>query len=114
MSVPCPKCGEINAPGWESLSGTFERACLQRVGTLRSSEEVEPTLREHHPNGTHGWSPLAPIALAYHPYNRSDVWQCKTCGRAYLRYTEYGGYYQDERIRLLNPELVDATKAPAD
>jgi hypothetical protein len=25
---------------------------------------------------------------------------------AVLRYTEYGGYYTDERIRALRPELV--------
>jgi hypothetical protein len=35
------------------------------------------------------------------------VWQCKACARAYLRYTEYGGYYEDERVRALDPALVD-------
>ena len=41
------------------------------------------------------------------PYNRCDLWQCKACPRTYLRYTESGGYYEDERIRALDPALVD-------
>jgi hypothetical protein len=53
----------------------------------------------------------APIAPAYFPYNRCDLWQCRACPRAYLRYTEYGGYYEDERIRALDPALVDDTPA---
>ena len=51
----------------------------------------------------------APIAPAYFPYNRCDVWQCRACARVYLRYTEYGGYYEDERVRALDPALVDDT-----
>jgi hypothetical protein len=32
------------------------------------------------------------------------------CGRPFLRYTEYGGYYVEERIRELRAALVvDAT-----
>jgi hypothetical protein len=34
------------------------------------------------------------------------VWQCGACQRTYLRYTEYGGYYEDERVRLVDPALV--------
>ena len=49
-----------------------------------------------------------PVALGYHPYNRCDVWRCTACRRVFLRYTEYGGYYQDERIRLVDPGLVVA------
>ena len=30
---------------------------------------------------------------------RCDAWRCKPCSRAFLRYTEYGGYYTEERIR---------------
>ena len=33
------------------------------------------------------------------------MWACADCGRAFLRYTEYGGYYVDARIR----ELSDAS-----
>jgi len=34
------------------------------------------------------------------------VWQCATCRRAFLRYTEYGGYYEDERVRQIDPVLI--------
>jgi hypothetical protein len=105
----CTQCGALVCAGWESMPGGFERARLSRIGTLRPEGSEEPTLREHHPHGTHGWSAQAPIAPSYFPYNRCDVWQCKACPRVYLRYTEYGGYYEDERVRALDPALVDAT-----
>ena len=105
----CSACAELACPGWESLPGSFERSRLRRVGTLRRAEDEEPTYQEHHPAGTHGWSVGAPIAPAYFPYNRCDVWQCVACERAFLRYTEYGGYYVDERIRALDPALIDDT-----
>jgi hypothetical protein len=34
------------------------------------------------------------------------VWQCAQCGRPFLRYTEYGGYYEEERIRELHAQRV--------
>lgn len=105
--VACGSCSELVCPGWESLSGAFDRSRLRRVGTLVRSGDDDPTLDEHHPTGTHAWSADAPIAPAFFPYNRCDVWQCAGCSRAFLRYTEYGGYYEDERIRELNGELVD-------
>jgi hypothetical protein len=88
------------------MPGDFDRRAFVQVGTLRDENADEATLDEYHPDGTHGWSPDAPIALGYFPYNRCDVWQCVDCGRAYLRYTEYGGYYHDERIRLVDAALV--------
>lgn len=93
-------------PGWESMPGFFDRANLHAVGTLRRPGDEEPTLREHHPAGTNAWSADAPIAPAFFPYNRCDVWQCVVCARAFLRYTEYGGYCEDERVRGLDPALV--------
>lgn len=88
------------------MPGSFSRRTLVLTGTLRDEDVDEPILQEHHPGGTHGWSANAPIALGYFPYNRCDVWQCAACHRAYLRYTEYGGYYEDERVRLVDPALV--------
>ena len=88
------------------MPGGFAREALQRVGTLRRAGDEEPSLDEHHPTGTRTASINAPIAPAYFPYNRCDVWQCRTCQRAFLRYTEYGGYYEDERVRALNADLV--------
>ncbi|MGV3492815.1 MAG: hypothetical protein ACO1OY_03015 [Ramlibacter sp.] len=103
---PCPACAPLRAPGWEALSATFDARTLRKVGTLRRADEEEPTLEEHHPGGTNAWSPDAPIAPAFFPYNRCDVWQCARCGRAFLRYTEYGGYYVEERVRPLQAALV--------
>lgn len=88
------------------MPGGFDTRSLQRVGTLRDESEDEPTLDEHLPRGVHGWAEAAPIDPRWHPYNRCEVWACAACGRPFLRYTEYGGYYVDERIRELNPELV--------
>ena len=48
----------------------------------------------------------APIAIDYAPYNRSGVWICRHCHKPFLRYTEYGGYYSDERIRAVAPKAV--------
>ncbi|MDE2604759.1 MAG: hypothetical protein KGL68_02435 [Burkholderiales bacterium] len=97
----CPACAALKAPGWEALPGSFDPARLRKVGTLRRPGVEDPTLEEYHPAGTRSWSPEAPIAPAFFPYNRCDVWQCAACGRPFLRYTEYGGYYMEERIREL-------------
>lgn len=105
-SLACRHCAALVCPGWESVPGGFERASLLRVGTLRRADDEEPTLEEHHPALTRTGSDNAPIAPACFPYNRCDVWQCKACRRAFLRYTEYGGYYEDERIRALDAALV--------
>jgi hypothetical protein len=61
---------------------------------------------EFHPLKTTIWSNSAPIALKYYPYNRSDVLRCSHCQRVYLSYTEFGGYYVDQRIRIVNPDLI--------
>jgi hypothetical protein len=38
------------------------------------------------------------------------VYGCQQCGCAVLKYTEYGGYYIDQRVRLVDAALVtDAT-----
>jgi hypothetical protein len=105
-AAPCEACAGFRAPGWESLSATLDTASLRKVGTLRKADVEDPTLEEHHPAGTNAWSPEAPIAPAWFPYNRCDVWQCGRCGRAFLRYTEYGGYYIEERIRPVQARLV--------
>lgn len=102
----CMHCSILQRPGWESMPSSLDRNILARVGTLRMDSDAEPTFEEFHPRGTHGRSEDAPIATDYHPYNRCDVWRCPNCERLYLRYTEYGGYYEDERVRLVDPELV--------
>lgn len=103
---PCPRCAALVCPGWEALPGTFERDRLERIGTLRRPDDEDPTLTEYHPGGTNSWSPLAPIAPAFFPYNRCDVWACTRCRRPFLRYTEFGGYYVEDRIREVDPARV--------
>lgn len=104
----CPACAAIRAPGWEAMPTTLDRGALRRIATLRAPGEEEPTLEEFHPAGTRGWSPDAPIAPGWFPYNRCEVWECVQCARPFLRYTEYGGYYVEERVRELRAGLVHA------
>jgi len=109
----CSVCAPLACRGWESVPSGFDRGALQRIGTLCDEDSALATVAEYHPQGTHAWSADAPIAPAYYPYNRCDVWQCVACARPFLRYTEYGGYYLDERIRELSVALVcDAVPPP--
>jgi len=105
-SGACAQCRPLACKGWDSVPGGFDLSRLTRVGSLRDPDTDEPTLEEYHPNGTGAWSDDAPIALGWFPYNRCDVWQCRGCARPFLRYTEVGGYYTDERIRELQAHLI--------
>lgn len=110
----CPACTPLDKPGWESLPQPDEAGHLQRCGTLQADLFTEPTLAEYHPAGTRYWSADAPIAPAWFPYNRCELWQCPHCAHAFLRYTEYGGYYQEARIRPLQGGLLIDAPDPAD
>jgi len=99
-------CSIGDCAGWTSL--TEERwpaAQMRAVATLRDPELYEPTFEERHPNGTRYDSPAAPVAVKFFPYNRCDLWRCGQCQRQLLRYTEFGGYYLDHRVRELSPDL---------
>ena len=73
---------------------------------LRNADELEPTVVELHRDGSRYESAHAPIAPAWFPYNRCEVWACVHCGRGFLQYTEFGGYYVDHRLREMDPALV--------
>jgi hypothetical protein len=105
-AAACPACHALVCPGWESLPVYFDQNRLEPVATLRSPDDDTPTVEEYHPDGTHSWSADAPIAPDWFPYNRCDVWRCRTCSRLFLRYTEYGGYYVDERVREVRADLI--------
>ena len=94
---------------WESLAEyRWEAAQMSPVGTLRDPAIDEPTLEEKHPQGTRYDSPDAPIAPAFFPYNQCDVWHCQRCERHLLRYTEFGGYNVDPRVRELDAgKIID-------
>jgi hypothetical protein len=101
------RCASLQCAGWETVPSTLDGSLLRRVGRISAGDAYdEPTVEEHHPDGTRYESPDAPIALGHFPYNRSEIWQCVHCARPFLRYTEYGGYYIDHRIRELNAALV--------
>ena len=95
--------------GWESVGDDrWPSTQMVKAGTLRPElpeGQLELSFEEFHPDGTRYDSPDAPIAVAYFPYNRCDVFKCTSCQCAVLKYTEYGGYYVDHRVRL-----VDVTK----
>jgi hypothetical protein len=92
---------------WESLAEyRWEAVQMSAVGTLRDPTIEEPTLEECHPQGTRYDSPNAPIAPAFFPYNQCDVWHCKRCERHLLRYTEFGGYNVDPRVRVLDADKI--------
>ncbi|MEI6182739.1 MAG: hypothetical protein WCP25_05510 [Polynucleobacter sp.] len=101
----CADCQSLSCAGWESIPGGFITNALECIGTLRV-EDAPENWEEHHPKGTTIWSKDAPISISFHPYNKSDIYECKSCGCKYLRYTECGGYYVDERIRELNRHLI--------
>lgn len=101
----CVDCQSLSCAGWESIPGGFLTNSLEYIGTLRV-EDAPECWEEDHPKGTTIWSKDAPISVLFHPYNKSDVYECKHCGCKYLRYTECGGYYVDERIRELSGHLI--------
>ena len=85
---------------------------MTQVATLRDPalEAVgkEATLEEKHLQGTRYDSSDAPVAIKFFPYNRCEVWRCSRCDRHLMRYTEFGGYNVDPRIRVLDPvHLID-------
>lgn len=104
-ATPC-SCAASDSAGWISLPASLNDSDFQEVGTLLQDPFAEPCFDEYHPSGTRYDSPDAPIAPHYFPCNRCTVSVCNTCGRAYLRYTEAGGYFVDRRIRWLNPALL--------
>ena len=100
-------CAIGACPGWESLAEyRWEALLMTCVATLCDPAIDEPTLEEHHSQGTRYDSPDAPVAIKFFPCNRSDIWHCSRCKRHLLRYTEFGGYNVDPRVRALAPENI--------
>lgn len=103
---PCT-CPVGACPAWESLADErWPAAQMRALGTLRDPDVQEPTFEEQHPQGTRYDSVNAPIAPKFFPYNRCDLFACNRCERRLLRYTEYGGYYVDHRVRELRADLL--------
>ena len=101
------QCSLGSCLGWESITEDrwpVVQMCL--LGTLRDEQQLEPTYEEQHVSGTRYDSKNAPVAVSYFPYNRCDVFACQQCERRLLRYTEFGGYYVDHRVRELQKDLI--------
>jgi len=105
--VPACNCTKTPLDGWQSQPLSLDERQLELIGTLVPEDEAEPTFSEYLPGDVSYWSENAPIAPRYFPYNRCSVWRCSLCGRMYLRYTEGGGYFVDQRIRALKARLIE-------
>ena len=93
--------------GWESFTeDRWPKDRMRLLGSLRDPDIYEPTVDEFHPQGTRYASPDAPIAVNFFPCNISDAYACERCQQVVLRYTEFGGYYVDHRVRALDATLV--------
>ena len=99
-------CSPLQVPAWETITEERWPQGVRRVATLRDPDAAEPTFEEFHPDGTRYASADAPIALGWFPYNRSYVYVCARCRSVFLRYTEYGGYYMDHRVRQVDPARI--------
>ena len=97
-------CAALQCAGWESIAAPLAAPAFRLVGTLRDPAVEEPTVEEW--PGSRFWAAEAPIAPGHFPYNRCEVRACAACGRGFLQYTEFGGYYVDHRVRQLDPALV--------
>lgn len=101
------RCALGACAAWESLAEyRWDKTQMRPVGSLRDPSIDEPTLEEKHPHGTRYDSPEAPVAPLFFPYNQCEVWHCQRCDRHLLRYTEFGGYNVDPRVRELDPDKI--------
>ncbi len=101
----CEVCDSFHCESWETRPSNFVTKNYVLVGSCQF-DGSENIWDEYHPQQTTIWSNNAPFALKHYPYNRADVLQCTNCQKVYLTYTEFGGYYVDQRIRLVNPDLI--------
>jgi hypothetical protein len=99
-------CTTKSLVGWEGWPASLREDQFQKIGSLVEAAKEDSTLDEYHPNGTSFWSPEAPIAARYYPYNRCDLWECLKCSRVYLHYNDDGAYHSESRVRALDPLLI--------
>nr|WP_017905034.1 hypothetical protein [Pseudomonas fuscovaginae] len=105
ITVDCA-CLRRNLQGWSSWPVGYQEEAFTEIGTLSKYPPEEAVIDEYHPEGTTYWSPEAPIAPLYYPYNQSTVWCCASCKRVYIRHNDDGAYHVERRIRSVQPGLV--------
>lgn len=102
-------CLPAQVAAWESV--TKERwpdEVLQCIGTLRHPDIEEPTFEERHPSGTRYDSPHAPIAVAFFPFNRCDVFGPEFSVQPWLTFHPAAG----SRCQINVAILLAAPRAP--
>lgn len=99
-------CLQRNLEGWTSWPVGYREEAFTQIGTLARYPSEEAVIDEYHPQGTTYWSPDAPIAPLYYPYNQCTVWCCGNCQRVYIRHNDDGAYHVERRIRMLQPRLI--------
>lgn len=104
--TPCT-CHDAALLSWQAVPYSLALEQFEEVATLVEDPYAEPTFAEYHPNGTRYDSADAPIAPRYYPANLSQVLRCVKCNRHYLRYTEGGGYFTEQRMRALRPQVLE-------
>ena len=109
----CTTCASVLAPGWTSWPSGVPESTVEPLGALWLAGDDEPTYDEMRPMGMDSWSPDMPISLKHYPANRCEVWACVSCHKPFLRYTEYGGYYVDKRVRELDPRRLVTEPTPS-
>lgn len=107
----CAQCASVQAPGWVTWPAGVPESVVAPVGALWLADDDEPTYDELRPLDMDPWLPEVPISLPHYPANRCTVWACTACQKPFLRYTEYGGYYVDARVRELDPQRLAAPPA---
>jgi hypothetical protein len=88
--------------GWKNIEEhRWPSEHMNRIGTLRDTQNMEPTFNELHPNNTRYESENDPVAVNFYPYNRSEAFHCAQCQQVVLKYVEAGGYYVESRARRI-------------
>lgn len=106
-SESCQVCTKEKLQSWSDT----KRDLGSRIKVIAEFESAEAAIQrngytEYHPNGTNYWSPDAPIAIHFYPYNDCSINVCNKCNAVFLRYVEYAGHTRQHRIRYVNKDLI--------
>lgn len=103
----CDVCKKEKLKSWSDTT----RDLGVNVKVIAEFEQAEEDIKkngysEFHPNGTNCWSPDAPIAIHFYPYNDCTINVCTACNAVFLRYIEYAGHTRQHRIRYVDKNLI--------
>ena len=106
-SETCEVCTKEKLKSWSDST----RDLGPNIKALGEFEHAEEDIKkngynEFHPNNTNYWSPDAPIAIHFYPYNDCTINVCTACNAVFLRYIEYAGHTRQHRIRYVDKNLI--------